>query len=240
MVKHNHTHKTLGIDCPDWIFAKVKVDQEASAKKRQHAIDVKDKREREASRALILRFFPNIPENSLNTILGHGFEKGSRRVGRTKTLDDSVKARLAVYAHIRHSHTTYDAIYSAARAKSDEQNIKAYARAAVNETVHRIADSWRSGHSNARETNLGSIAQSPGHVPDTNIAVSSSSAEVATACSRAYAILEDVEGVTKKLLSNETQGRVKSSRPNNGGSRRPTRNRYPARQTATRGIRKAP
>lgn len=215
------------------------MDAEASARQRRHAIDVKDKREQEASRALILRLFPHIPANSLNTILDHGFEKGSRRVGRTKTLDGIVKAKLAVNAHIRHSHTNYDSIYSAARVKSYEKNIKSYARAAVYEKVHRIADSWRTGYSNAREARLGSIAQSSGPVPDANVAVLSSSAEVATADPKAYAILEDVEDAAKQIPSNETRGRVKNPKPNNGRVLRHTRSRRPARQTATGGIQKA-
>ena len=242
VVNHNRTHALLGIDCPDWIIAKVTMDAEASAKRRQHAVDVKDKREKDASRALILRLFPYIPANSLNTILDHGFEKGSRRVGRTKTLDEIVKAKLAVNAHIRHSHTSYDSIYSAARVKNDGKNIKAYARAAVYEEVHGIADAWRTGYSNARETNLGSIAESPGPVPDANVALLGASAEVSTACPLAYAILEDVEDTAKHIRSNETRGCVRSSSPstlNNGQVRRPARNKYRARQTATEAIQKA-
>ena len=242
VVKHNRTHALLGIDCPDWIIAKVTVDAEASAKQRQYAVDVKDKREKDASRALILRLFPHIPASSLNTILDHGFEKGSRRVGRTKTLDEIVKAKLAVNAHIRHSHTNYDSIYSAARVKSDGKNIKAYARAAVYEEVHRIADAWRTGYSNAREANLGSIAQSPDPVPDANVALLGTSAEVYTAYPLAYAILEDVEDTAKQIRSNKTRGCVKSSNPstsNNGKVCRPARSRRPVRQTATSAIQKA-
>ena len=232
----------LGIDCPDWINAKVTVDAEASAKKRQHAIDVKDKREREASRAIILRLFPHIPANSLDTILDHGFEKGSRRVGRTTRLDETVKAKLAVNAHIRHSYTNYDSIYSAARVTIDGKSIKAYARAAVYEKVHMIADSWRTGYSNAWAADPGSIAQSSGPAPDTNVAESSSSPEVPATHPKAYAISEDIENAAKQILSTETRGCAKTSKSstiNSGRAHCPPRSNRSARQTAKGGIHRA-
>ena len=238
VVEHKRTHKLLGIDCPDWIFAKVMVDAEASAQKRQHMIQVKDKRERKASQALILRLFPHIPTSSLTKILDHGFEKGSRRVGRTKTLDEVVKAKLAVNAHIRHDHTNYDSIYSTARAnKKGEEDIKAYARAAVYAQVRQIAHSWQTGPADAREADLGSIAQSSGPVPGIDVAVLGSLEEApATHPKKASAIPEDIEDATKQTVATETWGCVKNSRSStltSGSTHRPTKSGRIARQVAT-------
>ena len=86
-----------------------------------------------------------MPSSSLTAILDHGFEKGSGRVGRAQKLDEVVKANLAVNAHIRHTMTDYDSLYSTMKAAGPAQDVRTQARIAVYDQVKRIADSWRTG-----------------------------------------------------------------------------------------------
>ena len=88
---------------------------------------------------MLLEFFPKIPGDACTEILEHGFQKGSGRVGRSKTLEDKLKVQLAVNAHIRHRQTQYDSILAA----NKEQNAKLAAREMVHSQVQAIADSWR-------------------------------------------------------------------------------------------------
>jgi hypothetical protein len=52
--------------------------------------------------------YPGCPEDEAEDIVDHAFEVGSGRVGRTSDLDLVDKIRLAVVAHVRHTHTDYD------------------------------------------------------------------------------------------------------------------------------------
>ena len=90
---------------------------------------------------MLLTFFPNIPEGACFEILEHGFEKGSGRVGRSKTLENKLKVQLAVNAHIRHRLTQYDSIL----ASNKGQDAKLAARDMVYDQVKAIAESWRGG-----------------------------------------------------------------------------------------------
>lgn len=99
----------------------------------------KDSRDHEQAHKLLLEFFPNIPKGACTEILEHGFQKGSGRVGRSKTLEDKLKVQLAVNAHIRHRLTQYDSILAA----NKEQNAKLAAREMVYNQIQAIADSWR-------------------------------------------------------------------------------------------------
>ena len=64
-------------------------------------------------RAAIKELFPKIPEEDLEAIVQHAWEKGSRRVGTNSTLDLSHRVQLATIARIRHNHTDYDGLLKA-------------------------------------------------------------------------------------------------------------------------------
>ena len=119
-------------------------DASLSAEKRAKAVAANDRRDLEQSRQLLLDKYPNIPQHALQEILDHGFEKGSGRVGRTSTLSDSVKAELAVHAHIRHRCTDYDSNYARSRGPNgqDGPSLKTRQRARVYDQVRKIANSW--------------------------------------------------------------------------------------------------
>lgn len=86
-----------------------------------------------------------MPEAACTEILGHGFQKGSGRVGRSQKLENRLKVQLAVNAHIRHRLTLYDSILAADKG----QDAKLTAREMVYSQVQAIADSWRATSSRA-------------------------------------------------------------------------------------------
>lgn len=133
----------LGLHCPAEIYEAVRDDAAATAEKRERAVALKDHRDQEQAKALLLQFFPQIPQNSLNTVLEHGFLKGSGRVGRSTKLDEEVKTRLAVIAHIRHNFTKYDEIYQQMKANTPASELKEIVRFMVRDEVMTIADYWR-------------------------------------------------------------------------------------------------
>lgn len=86
-------------------------------------------------RELLRDQFPLMPEDTLDVILEHAFEKGSGRVGRTGTLTDSHKAQLAVEAHVRHKYTPYETML--------ENGMDRFlAREKVWNTVQTIRKAW--------------------------------------------------------------------------------------------------
>jgi hypothetical protein len=73
--------------------------------------------------------FPKMPTSGQKAILKHGFQKHSGRVGRTSSMPLSQKVFLAVIAHVRHTHTDYDALLKRGRnrnaaRKSTRKNIE--------------------------------------------------------------------------------------------------------------------
>ena len=89
-----------------------------------------------------------MPESACTKILEHGFQKGSRRVGRSRKLEDRVKVRLAVNAHIRHCLTQYDSIL----ANNKGYDAKITAREIVYDQVQAIAESWRGCMSKGKDS----------------------------------------------------------------------------------------
>lgn len=87
-----------------------------------------------------------MPSQDLEKILDHGFEKGSRRVGRSTTLDKKGRAILAVQAHVRHVHTDYDALIrkrkAASRGSIASKDVEAI-RNAILPQCNDILRQWR-------------------------------------------------------------------------------------------------
>jgi hypothetical protein len=93
-----------------------------------------------AFRGAVLRLFPGCPRAEASDIAAHACEKHSGRVGRTaasKQLDDEM-VRLAVIAHVRHLHTTYDHTIDRTRDKRGS-------RAAVRADLHAVLSAWQNG-----------------------------------------------------------------------------------------------
>lgn len=95
-----------------------------------------------AFRAAVLTLFPGCPRAEAAEIAAHACEKYSGRVGRTaraKALDDEM-VRLAVIAHVRHLHTSYDETI-------DRTRDKRRARLAIRPDVRAVLVAWQDGKS---------------------------------------------------------------------------------------------
>ncbi|GKZ30199.1 hypothetical protein AbraIFM66950_008245 [Aspergillus brasiliensis] len=129
---------TLGLRVPADIHAAVIRSAAETADSRAQAVQLRDEKDSAQARQLLRSKFPLMPEESLDTILEHAFLKGSGRVGRTSRLSDEDKAKLAVDAHIRHTHTSYDALLKSGKTRGE-------ARQASKEMVHAIRTAWAGG-----------------------------------------------------------------------------------------------
>ncbi|KAF7586450.1 hypothetical protein BBP40_008898 [Aspergillus hancockii] len=134
-VYDNTGKRVLGIRVPSDVYAEVLESAAATAETRANAVQVRDVRDLAHSRNILRTQFPLMPAESLETILHHAFLKGSGRVGRTATKTDERKAELAVEAHIRHTHTPYEAMLSAGKGREEARN-------AVWGLVQTIKSAW--------------------------------------------------------------------------------------------------
>ncbi|GLA39083.1 hypothetical protein AnigIFM63309_006413 [Aspergillus niger] len=130
---------TLGLRVPVDIHEAVLRLADETAHSRAQAIQVRDEKDSAQARQLLRAQFPLMPDESLDTILEHAFLKGSGRVGRTSRLSDEDKAKLAVEAHIRHTHTSYEALLKAGKTRGE-------ARQASKEMVQAIRTAWAGGN----------------------------------------------------------------------------------------------
>jgi hypothetical protein len=105
-------------------LAKAECAADAAAREQQRARAAvrREAEEREylaAFTARVKTLFPGCPTSEAREIGAHACEKHSGRVGRTaaaKELEDEM-VRLAVVAHVRHLHTSYDQIIARTRDK---------------------------------------------------------------------------------------------------------------------------
>ena len=132
----------FGLHCPGEVYSRAISDLAATANKRQKALGQRDSREREQVRTVLTDMYPR---EDLEQILTHGFEKGSKRVGRSTRLDIDDRAELAVIAYIRHHYTDYDNVLSQKR-KQIGRRISALTRAhiryQIQSTVDAVLHEW--------------------------------------------------------------------------------------------------
>ncbi|KAI1499614.1 hypothetical protein F5X99DRAFT_274679 [Biscogniauxia marginata] len=97
-----------GLRVPQRIYAAVLRAHKKTLSCRARATFRRDENLRSKLRAAILIEFPRVPAPELCQIIDWTMRKGARRVGRSSKLDARERARLAVWAYIRHVHTEYD------------------------------------------------------------------------------------------------------------------------------------
>ncbi|KAL4944447.1 hypothetical protein BDV06DRAFT_233279 [Aspergillus oleicola] len=131
----NTGKKPLGIRVPHSVQQTIQSSAKATASTRAAAVAVRDEKDLSASRSLLRTQFSLMPNDQLESILHHAYLKGSGRVGRTSTTSDRHKAVLAVEAHIRHTHTPYEALLK-------EGKDREAARKAVWPAVQAIRAAW--------------------------------------------------------------------------------------------------
>ncbi|KAJ5586591.1 hypothetical protein N7450_006378 [Penicillium hetheringtonii] len=100
--------KSLGIRVPSSIHSEVREMSSETAQHRALIVQANNTKILAHGRRLLLKEYPKVPPDSLETILNHAFLKGSGRVGRSNVLTDRRKALLAVQAYIRHNLTSYE------------------------------------------------------------------------------------------------------------------------------------
>jgi hypothetical protein len=154
---------TLGVQVPASVHLTAVDLEKATEVTRKKAVDSKDTRERKEAMKCLTWLFTDIPEQDADRVINYAFKKvhdtwysieqantnyysqRTGRVGRTGTLALEERLRMATIAHIRHTHTDYDARLKAAgpgllpetRKKNREQ-----ARNAVTMKIQQVWTSW--------------------------------------------------------------------------------------------------
>lgn len=84
-------------------------DQRAARRKAgERQRERQEERYRDTFREEMRRQYPAMPATDVEAVVARATVVGSGRVGRTKTLELAEIVRLAVRAHVRHTHTDYD------------------------------------------------------------------------------------------------------------------------------------
>lgn len=139
----NAKEKQIGIAVPTAIYEEVKQKEIETRTARATVVDRRDKAIKNDFEQVLRREFPGLPATDLRRILNKALEKGAGKVGRTGQLTERQKAQLAVRAHIRHCHTSYDEILRGAVRKGSRS--KNLARKTVQRQVDELAASWAQG-----------------------------------------------------------------------------------------------
>lgn len=124
-----------GLRVPDFILHRVHRQAKETLPARRAAVKKRDAASIDAAAAELEEQFPKMPEKEKVLVLKHGFRKHSGRVGRTGTISLPRKVLLAVIAHVRHRHTTYDSLL----ARGMKRNV---ARKVVNRKIEKIMRDW--------------------------------------------------------------------------------------------------
>ncbi|KAI0123966.1 hypothetical protein BJ170DRAFT_598295 [Xylariales sp. AK1849] len=131
----NNDKRALGIRVPSNIYASVRAAEANTRQTRASAVQKRDDALERQFCDAVMKQFPKVPAETIPLIVARAMQKGSRRVGRTGTLDVAQKATLAVRAHIRHCHTDYDAILRQGVKKDD-------ARKQTHDKIDKFVTSW--------------------------------------------------------------------------------------------------
>jgi hypothetical protein len=102
---------------------------------RRHESDLK----RLAAR--LAELYPGLPDPM--EVVGHAFEIGSERVGRTSKLEEDRRLELAVIAHARHRNTSYDRLFDLVYDREEARQI-------VRGEVDEIVSNWKTGEEVAK------------------------------------------------------------------------------------------
>ena len=130
--------------CPEDVHKDVIANARASAASRKEAVRAKDERDIAKARDCLSRLFPRIPLDAAETVLHHGFQKGSGRVGRSTVLVNDDKVTLAVIAHARHTKTEYDTIIKKLdKGRKGGEKFRQQARALIRDELDAVLRSWR-------------------------------------------------------------------------------------------------
>lgn len=138
--------KTLGLRAPKWIINHAYNEERSTRTKRQEAVATRDSAIERAFADAAREQFPDMPAEDADAVIARAVKKRSGRVGRTGTLSIESKVRLAVGAHIRHTHTNYDKLI---RQKGGGREA---ARKEVQGDVKEVLNKWQGSRRRERPT----------------------------------------------------------------------------------------
>ncbi|KAL7624867.1 hypothetical protein AAE478_004081 [Parahypoxylon ruwenzoriense] len=128
-------HRQVGIHVPKTVFMGVLKSHHETKDLRARVVQRRDRKMEADFRHSILSQFPQIPSNELPKVVSQAMKKGSGRVGRTGKLDIAEKTRLAVHAHVRHTHTEYDKLLRNGVPREQARN-------QIREMVDKMMKTW--------------------------------------------------------------------------------------------------
>ncbi|KAJ2899787.1 hypothetical protein MKZ38_002800 [Zalerion maritima] len=144
-VVKNRKGNTIGIRVPQDVFHQVVKDELQTRNNRRDAVQKKDDSDKQKFEEEVLKVYPQIPREVVPVIVNWTLKKRSGRVGRTMTMSQSDKVRLAANAHVRHTHTHYDKLLKDGLSRDQ-------ARKAVQPDQRRKLNEWRGVLTHARTT----------------------------------------------------------------------------------------
>jgi hypothetical protein len=130
----------IGLRVPTMILHTVHAQAKQTLTTRRAAVAKKDDADVANAAAEITKQFPKIPDSEKEAVLKHGFKKHSGRVGRTSNLSLSQKVLFAISAHVRHTHTEYDALLRSRRIRSEKA--RKDARKATRKKTENVLRGW--------------------------------------------------------------------------------------------------
>lgn len=131
-------NQQIGIGVPTKIYVGVQYKERSTRAERAANVAKRDEGIANGFQKEIMKIFPNIPADALRNVAKMATQKGKGKVGRVGKLDAQRKARLAVWAHVRHCETDYDALLRMGVARED-------ARQQVEAKIKEIYNAWGGG-----------------------------------------------------------------------------------------------
>ncbi|KAH8731792.1 hypothetical protein GQ44DRAFT_698039 [Phaeosphaeriaceae sp. PMI808] len=127
--------RTLGLRAPKDIISQVHRQAQTSLPSRRIAVQKRDASDIAKASAELNAQFSKMPAEEKEMVLKHGFRKHSGRVGRTAQIPLKDKVFLAVFAHIRHKHTVYDALLKQGENREE-------ARKKTKKSIENVLRTW--------------------------------------------------------------------------------------------------
>lgn len=143
----------IGIGVPTEIYVGVQFKEMETRAERAANVVKRDEGIAKGFQKEIVGIFPQIPPGALRNVAKIALQKGKGKVGRVGKLDVQRKARLAVWAHVRHCETDYDALLRRGIPREE-------ARQQVEAKIKEVCKAWGVGskttHGKTRKTSKSS------------------------------------------------------------------------------------
>lgn len=141
--------KQIGLGVPTEIYLAVQFKEMETRAERAANVVKRDEGMAKGFQKEIMNIFPQIPADALRNVAKIALQKGKGKVGRVGKLDVQRKAGLAVWAHIRHCETDYDALLKRGTPREE-------ARKQVEAKIKEVCKAWGAGsqptHGKSRKT----------------------------------------------------------------------------------------